>query len=430
MEVPSGVSYDSLYGRCGAYFESLPDVRAKNSSVRLRDYLVGAMALFALKYPSLLALDQSRTRDEERNLKKLFGLNRIPSDTSMREVLDEVAPQSLHGLFDQVNGQVAEQGHLKGYEVLDGHLLVPMDGVEFFSSTQVHCPYCQVKKSRSKNAAVHYSHAMLAAVIAKPDHSQVLPLGCEPISKQDGAKKNDHELQAARRLWERLWAAHKDKKFLHGGDALFANGPMARAIEQAGHSYLFTVKPDSHESLFAHRSGQGQYYKHYSQKVDKDHWSLEWSNGLALNNASADVRVGFVLLEVTDAKGKVSKFSWATNLKVSKRNVLEIVRCGRARWKIENETFNTLKNQGYQFEHNYGHGKKNLSNVLATLMLLAFLIDQIQELASKPFITVLKMVKTRRRLWEEFRAVFSYREVNSFKHLLATIAKSHSFSGP
>jgi hypothetical protein len=116
----------------------------------------------------------------------------------MCEVLDEVAPQSLHELFDQVNGQVAKQGHLKGYKVLDGHLLVPMAGVEFFSSTQVHCPYCQVKKSRSKDAVVHYSHATLAAVIAKPEHSQVLPLGCEPRSKQDGAKKNDHELQAAR----------------------------------------------------------------------------------------------------------------------------------------------------------------------------------------------------------------------------------------
>ena len=45
---------------------------------------------------------------------------------------------------------------------------------------------------------------------------------------------------------------------------------------------------------------------------------------------------------------------------------------GRARWKIENETFNTLKNQGYHFEHNYGHGYQHLSVVLAMLMLLAF----------------------------------------------------------
>lgn len=209
-----------------------------------------------------------------------------------------------------------------------------------------------------------------------------------------------------------------------------ANGPMARAIEQAGHSYLFSVKPGSHESMFARRAGQRQYYKSLSEKIDKEHWKLDWYNGLALNNASPNVRVGFVLLEVTDAKGKVSKFTWATNLKVSKGNVAEIARCGRARWKIENETFNTLKNQGYHFEHNYGHGNKNLSNVLATLMLLVFLIDQIQELASKAFITILKTVKTRRRLWEEFRAVFSYREVNSFKHLLATIAKNHSISDP
>ncbi len=48
------------------------------------------------------------------------------------------------------------------------------------------------------------------------------------------------------------------------------------------------------------------------------------------------------------------------------------MRGGRARWKIENETFNTLKNQGYHFEHNYGHGKKNLPVVLAMVMLLAF----------------------------------------------------------
>ena len=56
------------------------------------------------------------------------------------------------------------------------------------------------------------------------------------------------------------------------------------------------------------------------------------------------------------------------------------MRGGRARWKIENETFNTLKNLGYNFEHNYGHGKKYLSTVFGLLMMLAFLLDQIQEL--------------------------------------------------
>ena len=51
---------------------------------------------------------------------------------------------------------------------------------------------------------------------------------------------------------------------------------------------------------------------------------------------------------------------------------------GRSRWKVENETFNTLKNQGYNFEYNYVHGNNNLSTILSILMLLAFMIYQIQ----------------------------------------------------
>ncbi len=74
-----------------------------------------------------------------------------------------------------------------------------------------------------------------------------------------------------------------------------------------------------------------------------------------------------------------------TYIEVSEQTVRDIVKGGRARWKIENETFNTLKNQGYNFEHNYGHGNQNLSNVLAGLMLLAFMIDQCLESLSVEF---------------------------------------------
>ena len=66
-------------------------------------------------------------------------------------------------------------------------------------------------------------------------------------------------------------------------------------------------------------------------------------------------------------------------------NVDVIMRGGRARWKIENETFNTLKNQGYHLEHNYGHGEQNLSVVFAMLMMLAFLVDQTQQLCCPVF---------------------------------------------
>ena len=83
----------------------------------------------------------------------------------------------------------------------------------------------------------------------------------------------------------------------------------------------------------------------------------------------------------------VQNFSWITDFALTTDIVEKIMRGGRARWKIEIETFNTLKNQGYHFEHNYGHGKKNLSVVLAMVMMLTFLVDQTQQLCCPLFQT-------------------------------------------
>ena len=95
---------------------------------------------------------------------------------------------------------------------------------------------------------------------------------------------------------------------------------------------------------------------------------------------------------------------------------------GRSRWKIENETgrhsvFNTLKNQGYHFEHNYGHGKKYLSTVMAYLMLLAFHNDQLVQRCSKTFQGIWKMTKTKSRLWATLRALFMVKPFRNFKEL-------------
>ncbi|NGX53264.1 MAG: hypothetical protein KR126chlam5_01577 [Candidatus Anoxychlamydiales bacterium] len=81
---------------------------------------------------------------------------------------------------------------------------------------------------------------------------------------------------------------------------------------------------------------------------------------------------------------------------------------GRARWKIENETFNTLKNQGYQFEHNFGHSKKNLCSVMGIIMLLAFLVDQMQLLCCKLFQHARTTTRTFYNLWETMRAMFKF----------------------
>ena len=126
---------------------------------------------------------------------------------------------------------------------------------------------------------------------------------------------------------------------------------------------------------------------------------------MPLNKSNPDLLVNFVA-QIEKGPKKNREFSWITDLKVTPENVWEIMRAGRSRWKIENETFNTLKNQGYHFEHNFGLGKKHLSEIYINLMMLAFLVDQTQQIACPLFQAVLKKMKFKKYLWEKMRVFF------------------------
>ena len=110
-----------------------------------------------------------------------------------------------------------------------------------------------------------------------------------------------------------------------------------------------------------------------------------------------------------------------TDFRLDEHNVFRIMRGGRSRWKIENETFNTLKNQGYQFEHNFGHGQEHLSVVLAMLMMLAFLVDQTQQLCCPLFRAVWKKLGSKKMLWERMRSFFREHIVCSMREILEAL---------
>ena len=143
-----------------------------------------------------------------------------------------------------------------------------------------------------------------------------------------------------------------------------------------------------------------------------------------MNDTKNTPNINFMECEWEEVKGKKihkGRCGWATDHEITSKNVYEIMRGGRARWKIENETFNTLKNQGYQFEHNFGHGKKNLHTVFAYLMMLAFLIDQVQEATCGLFQKAMEHGKSRRAFWEKMKALFYNFLVESWQDLFAAM---------
>ena len=149
---------------------------------------------------------------------------------------------------------------------------------------------------------------------------------------------------------------------------------------------------------------------------------------MPLNESNVDVRVNF--LEYWEVKGgKTQHFTWITDFTISKLNGYTLMRGGRARWKIENETFNTLKNQGYHFEHNFGHGHQHLSVVLALLMMLAFAVDQVQQLACQLFQAAWRKVGSKRGLWERMRSLFCELPFDSMTAILRATAYGFHIEG-
>jgi hypothetical protein len=197
----------------------------------------------------------------------------------------------------------------------------------------------------------------------------------EFIASQDGAEKQDCERNAVKRWFGKHHARLAPLRPIYLGDDLFACEPVAKMVCDAGGDFIFTCKPGSHAALYDFIDG-AEPFRHtekVANRKTKDTHRYRWFEAVPLRDGKDAMLVNWIGFEILDAKGRVKySMAWVTSLAVTKQNVAEIAACGRARWKIENETFNVMKNHGYELEHNFGHGETFLAMILAALNLLAF----------------------------------------------------------
>jgi len=419
MKIRKHLSADGLFKHMREGMAEIEDHRPMNVVIPLVDTLMSGLALFALKDPSLLAFVERKIKFD--NLGKIFGITQIPSDTQMRTILDGVDPESLRPLYKRVFHQLQRGKVLEKMVFLDGYYLASLDGTTYFSSPKLHCLSCLEKKHR--DGTITYSHQMLGAAIVHPEHKAVIPLAPEPIIKQDGVKKNDCERNAAKRFFEKLRQDHPHLPLIIIEDALSSNAPHIKELRHHNLRFILGVKPGDHRFLFEHVAQarvEGRTTEFEFERDGVTH-RFHFLNDVPLNESNADVRVNF--LEYWEVKpGKIKYFSWVTDFIIDQHNAYDLMRGGRARWKIENETFNTLKNQGYHFEHNFGHGEKHLSVVFAMLMMLAFAIDQAQQLGCQIFQAAWDEAGSKRLLWERMRALFGELPLGSMTDIWRAIA--------
>jgi len=416
-------------------FDKIPQAKVSGSvktpKISLSDVLLSGLAIFNFKFPSLLQYDKQRNEPKIRaNLIQLFGIKHTICDTQMRVRLDDLPPSLLRPAVTTLHKSLQKNRVLEKFHYLDKQLLFSVDGTTYFQSDKVSCPCCNKKKK--KNGIIEYSHQALVCSIVHPDQKQVFPFFHEDIHKKKGETKNDCEQNAAKRFLPELKKVYPDQKITILEDSLFSTAPHLKLLESLNFNYIIAAKPGNHSFLFSEYSQANADHETEEFEWTKEEGTLmgyRFINDLPLNYSNQNIRVNFIehweIPSKGPYKGKRKIFTYITNHLITFSTVIELSKAGRTRSKIENETFNTLKNQGYQFEHNYGHGHQHLSSVFVSLMLMMFLMDQIQESCCEVFNLAYKKAQSRITLWEKMRGLFLEFYILKWEDIYLSIAYGH-----
>ena len=417
MRPLESLTLDAIVSLLSDCFSHVPDSRDTNRvNFLLHDTLMSGFACMFFQHPSLLEFQRRLNQRHGRsNLETIFGVKELPSDSQMRDILDPAPTEPLRRMLPLLFEKVRRAGWAEQFktDLPDGkdagsYYSLVLDGTQYFHSTKLECPSCLRKTDAS--GQTHYSHSVVAATLVKAGSHKVLPLDVEQVRNTDGQAKQDCELNAAKRLIERFRREHPQMEVICGGDDLYSHEPFVELLESKRLHYLLVAKPDSHKEMFEWveeieqmgESLHGQWQEGPAPQRRLYEWRVVEQVPLA---ATRRVAVQFVEVWERDRSGKLLYHnSWVTDLEVTTENIAVIVKIGRSRWKIENEQFNVQKNRGYELEHNYGHGQKNLSQVFYLLNLLAYVTHRILELGDRLYQQCRKQASLR-ELWQDLRSL-------------------------
>ncbi len=247
----------SLIAGLQALCATLPDRRrGENTMYDMAGIGMAAFATFFMQSPSFLAYQTALARGRgTSNYQTLFAMGKIPSDNHIRSMLDPVPPEQLLPMFDATLAALEAGGGLDAFRRLDGHVLIALDGTEYFCSQKLSCTNCSSRK-RANGKTEHF-HAMLSAAMVAPGHDRALPLEPEFIVPQDGAEKQDCESRAVHRWLATHGPKYARLKPIYLGDDLSSRQPACEAVRAIGAHFLFAAKPSSHTTLYEWLDGAG-----------------------------------------------------------------------------------------------------------------------------------------------------------------------------
>lgn len=412
-------SWTGLIKETRQCFAGLTDARkGKNTRYSMEDFATSALSVFFTQSPSFLAYQKTMQQNKGRsNAQTLFEVGEIPCDNQIRDCLDSVAPEEIFPLYDEALQALQEQGVLETYRGIGATIPIALDGTWYHSSEKIHCENCScIEHSSGKKT---YYHSAITPVIVAPGNPRAIPLRPEFIVPQDGHDKQDCETAAGKRWMDQNSARYAPFKATLLGDDLYAHQPMCRRARLHDFHFIFVCKPESHTTLYQYvnllQPEAGLHVLKQRVKNPKGHWethTYRFANGVPLAEGDDALRVNWCEVTITKGKGadakRVYHNAFISDFEITEANVTLLVATGRARWKIENENNNVLKNRGYHLEHNFGHGQEHLSSLLAAMNILAFLYHAFLDFCDEKYRLIRAALPTRQTFFDDLRALTRY----------------------
>jgi hypothetical protein len=327
------------------------------------------------------------------------------------------------------------------------YLLIAIDGTQAIKSNKINCKSCNTRVHKSSGSTDFYHYALGCAIVSPPEKGlSPLILPSEVLTPQDGHDKQDCERAAIPRLLDRVsgFTSNLGPKIIFLGDDIYSCEPICEHILNLNQNFIFTCKEDSHKHLISYIDEKYMEtviitYRRDGNTIIEEKYQYQLNLPIKADKKCckkisyvADVQhVNYIKLTITirdknkniilDDKGnqKISYFAYITNLMPDKDNIVELIAAGRSRWEIENRVFNNIKNHGYNFEHNYGHGKNGLAALVIMLIMLSFLLHTSLRLL---FPELEQIIKANSLSLDVFQQIFSTLKIIRSEGLIEMLA--------
>ena len=271
------------------------------------------------------------------------SLEEIPHYDTINDFLKSLEIVELEKIRDYMIRELFKKRSLEKYRLWDKFWCIAIDGSQLFSFKEKHCEHCLKKEHKNKDTGeverTEYYHTVLEAKLVLGD--MVFSILTEFIENEnESVSKQDCEINAAKRLMKKLKYKFRKLNICILGDSLYSCESIYELCDEYKWKYIFRFKEGRAKTLWKE-----------IQEIKKIQIDERNTNLNVINEVSYKERL-INAVDFTDTSDKIPKnFVFVTNIKLTQKNVLQVVGAGRSRWKIENEGFNNQKNIRYNIEH-------------------------------------------------------------------------------